>query len=121
MQEMFASMNPSILNDLEKYHPGGYAIFRDFKNDFLYNSIKGNIERGISEGLYREDVHVEILSRFRVSTLAISMAKGVFADNRFSLLEIEVQVLMNFLYGLVTAKGYKLIEKYKQRTLKENG
>jgi hypothetical protein len=40
-----------------------------------------------------------------------------FPNNRTRLVHIEQQLLEHFLYGLATAKGVKLIQKYKsQRT-----
>ncbi|HEX2683959.1 MAG TPA: TetR/AcrR family transcriptional regulator, partial [Ferruginibacter sp.] len=37
MAEMFKSMNPSILYDMQKYHPAAFAKFKKHKNEFLYN------------------------------------------------------------------------------------
>ena len=39
MQEMFAEMNPSVLYDLEKYHPSAFKKFHEFKYNFLYKVI----------------------------------------------------------------------------------
>jgi TetR/AcrR family transcriptional regulator, cholesterol catabolism regulator len=117
VQEMFANMNPSVLFELHKYHPGTYKKFQEYKNGFLYQMIRTNIETGIREELYREDVDVDVLTRFRIHSIMLGFDPEVFPSNRSRLVHIEQQLLENFMYGLATAKGVKLIQKYKnQRT-----
>lgn len=119
MEEMLKSMNPSVLFDMQKYHPSAYRKFDDFKNGFLYRIIKANLERGIKEELYREEIDTDILSRYRLHTVLLSFNPDVFPSNKTSLVHIEQQLIECFLYGLATPKGYKLIQKYKnQRTKK---
>jgi AcrR family transcriptional regulator len=119
MEEMLKTMNPSVLYDMQKYHPTAYKKFDDFKNSFLYKIIKANLERGIKEELYREEIDTDILSRYRLHTVLLSFNPEVFPSNKANLVYIEQQLIECFLYGLATPKGYKLIQKYKnQRTKK---
>lgn len=118
-QEMFAQMNPSTLFDMEKYHPMVFKKFQDFKNGFLYGMIKTNIERGIREEIYRDDIDVDILTRYRIHSIMLSFNPDVFPNNRAQVVHIEQQLLENFLYGLATQKGQKLIQKYKMERNKK--
>jgi TetR/AcrR family transcriptional regulator, cholesterol catabolism regulator len=119
MEEMLKTMNPSVLFDMQKYHPSAYKKFEDFRNGFLYRIIKSNLERGIKEELYREEIDTDILSRYRLHTVLLSFNPEVFPSNKANLVHIEQQLIECFLYGLATPKGYKLIQKYKnQRTKK---
>ncbi|HVG13133.1 MAG TPA: TetR/AcrR family transcriptional regulator [Flavisolibacter sp.] len=116
-QEMFAHMNPAVLFDMEKYHATTFSKFKEFKNNFLYGMIKANIERGIAEELYREDIDIDILTRYRINSIMLAFNPEVFPTNRTQLVRIEQQLVEHFLYGLSTSKGIKLIQKYKsQRT-----
>jgi TetR/AcrR family transcriptional regulator, cholesterol catabolism regulator len=119
MEEMLKTMNPSVLFDMQKYHPTAYKKFDDFKNSFLYKIIKANLERGIKEELYRQEIDTDILARYRLHTVLLSFNPEVFPSNKANLVYIEQQLIECFLYGLATPKGYKLIQKYKnQRTKK---
>lgn len=119
VEDMLTNMNPAVLFDMQKYHPVVFKKFLDYKNDFLYKMIRNNLERGMAEGLYREDLDVDILARFRLFSILLSFDSDVFPGNRTNLVHIEQQLIEHFLYGLVSAKGQKLIEKYKhQRTNK---
>ena len=112
--ETLTRMNMSIVYDLEKYHPKAYKIMTKYKHEFLFNEIKSNIERGINEGLYREGINVEILANYRIVTIFNVFNPETFPRGKYKLPEIVSEITDNFLYGLTTHKGQKLIEKYKQ-------
>ena len=85
----------------------------------MYQMLKSNIERGVQEGLYREDIDVDILTRYRIYSIMLAFNHEVFPNNRTHLVHIEQQLLEVFLNGIATIKGQKLIQKYKnQRTKK---
>jgi TetR/AcrR family transcriptional regulator, cholesterol catabolism regulator len=120
VEEMLKTMNPAVLFDMQKYHPSAFKKFDEFRNGFLYRIIKGNLERGIKEELYREDIDTDILSRYRLHSVLLSFNPEVFPTNKTNLVYIEQQLLEVFLYGMATTKGQKLIQKYKnQRTTKK--
>lgn len=118
MSEMLSNMHPSLLYDLEKYHPAVFTKFRSFMGDFVYKLVRTNLERGINEGLYRSDIDVDLLARFRVATITLTSNPSNFPNKRHTLAYIEEQLLDLFLHGVVTAKGQKLIQKYKDQRLK---
>lgn len=119
MEEMLKTMNPSVLFDMHKYHPSAYKKFDDFRNGFLYKIIRSNLDKGVKEELYREDIDTDILTRYRLHSVLLSFNPEVFPTVKTNAVYIEQQLIECFLYGLATPKGYKLIEKYKnQRTKK---
>lgn len=115
MAEMLRAMNPSLLFDLQKYHPKAYEHFQKHKNDFIFNTIRNNLQRGISEGLYREDLKIDLVARFRVDSMLLPFVPEFQSHTRLPLAKVQEEVLEIFLYGLVTLKGHKLIAKYKQQ------
>src|ERR1043165_6217989 len=118
-QEMFANMNPVVIYEMEKYHPACFKKFQEFKYNFMYKTIVNNLERGMKEELYRSDIDVDVMARLRIESVMLAFNSDVFPNNRTHLVHIEQQLFENFLYGLATTKGQRLIQKYKnQRTKK---
>lgn len=121
MAEMFTAMNPGILFDMQKYHPATYRKFLKHKNEFLYNECRENLERGKQEELYRPDLAVDILCRYRVETMFIPFNPDFHQSLKYNLAKIEEEIIIHFLFGLVSIKGYKLVMKYwQQRESKKN-
>ena len=117
--EMLKQMNPSVMFDLEKYHPKAYRQFLDHKNKFFYEQIKSNLEWGIKDGLYREDIDVEVLTRFRLATIFLMFDTENFPPSKFTAGQVIAEITDNFLHGMASVKGLKLIQKYKQQRLKK--
>ena len=119
MMEIFKSMNPSLVFDMQKYYPGAFVKFSEHKNNYLQVMIKANILRGIEEELYREDLQVEILSRFRVESMMLPFNPDFQSKVKFNLAVIEEELILHFLFGLVSLKGYKMAIKYQQDRIKK--
>jgi AcrR family transcriptional regulator len=118
LEEMLTHMNPSLIFDLEKYHPKAFRKYSEHKNTFLYTLIKDNIDWGKKDGLYREEVLSDIVARFRLASIFLIFNPDAFPGGRHSLPAIVTEITDNFLYGLASAKGQKLIQKYKQQRQK---
>jgi len=119
MSKLFETMNPSILFDLHKYYPQAFKLFLAHKNDYVYGKIKQNINRGIKEGLYRDDLNLEIVSRYRVESIVIAFNPEFQSSVKSSLVSIAQELSTFFLYGVVNEKGYKLINKYSKNRSKK--
>lgn len=118
MDEHFKNLNPIILLDLKKFHFKTFEKFQNHMQQNLMQMIIANLKRGIAEGIYRENLNVEVLARFRMATVWLLFDVEVFPPAKFQLVDIFKEVLELFLYGLVNPKGYKQIEKYKQQKFK---
>ncbi|HSN60160.1 MAG TPA: TetR/AcrR family transcriptional regulator [Ferruginibacter sp.] len=113
MVEMFQTMNPSIIYEMQKYHPDAYQKFHQHKTKFLLCHMEQNLERGVKEELYRPDINPQILARFRVESMFIPFNPDFQRSlNNYNLLQLEEQIITHFLFGLVSTKGHKLAMKY---------
>ena len=111
MQEMFKQLNPSIIHDLQKYHPNSFQKLNKHKGEFFYSIIKDNLELGIKEGLYRPEINIDILTKFHLESTFVPFNTDVFPSNKYNASLVSKEILENFLYGIATLKGIKKIEK----------
>lgn len=119
IQQMFENMNPTILGDLEKFHPFAFHRLQNHKYNFIYTNIKDNLERGIAAGYYRDDFDIDVIIKLRLETMMLQFNQHVFPSSQYNLIDIAVPITENFLYGIATLKGHKLITKYKQQRNKK--
>ena len=118
-EQIFRNMHPSVIYDMQKYHPQAFARFLKHKNDYLYNIILKNLQRGIKEELYRPEIDIEILSRFRVESMLMTFNPEFYISQKHNLAEVEQQLIEHYLFGVASLKGHKLILKYQQDRLKK--
>jgi AcrR family transcriptional regulator len=119
MQDMFAQMHPSLIYDLQKFHPAAYALIQDHRYRFWGKVFTENIERGIREELYRPEVQVEVMVKARLENMMLAFNPQLYPNNRFRPVDVQTQLTEHFLFGMASLKGHKLILKYQQERNKK--
>jgi TetR/AcrR family transcriptional regulator, cholesterol catabolism regulator len=108
------NMNPSLLFDLQKYHPKAWGVWLNHKNKFIRESVARNLQQGIEEGYFRPEINPEIIAAMRLELVQLAFDEDVFPREKFKLPEVQMAIFDHFVYGLVTEKGRKLYQKYKE-------
>lgn len=117
ISELLTCMHQNILFDLEKYYPKVYKKFIHYKSEFIGNVIIKNLNSGIADGLYRPELNVDIITKLRLHTMMLSFNNELYPRSKFKVVEVEYEIIYHFLYGICTAKGVKLISKYKRKKI----
>ncbi len=115
MGEMFSRMHAKLFYDLQKYHPDAWQLFLDYKENYILPLIEKNLKRGIEEGLYRENLNIKIMARLRAHEIQMAFDPAIFPPDKFSLAEVQMQMIDHFLHGVATDKGHKTINKYEKK------
>ncbi len=114
-KEMFKSVNDSPIYQLKKHYPEIYSKMVTNKLDDCNVMFRQNIEKGISQGLYRENLDVEKYIRFYY--MLIFTIKETIASEKEAL-ELELEELEYHTRAMATLAG--IIELEKQLQLNNN-
>jgi AcrR family transcriptional regulator len=112
-------INPMAMFEMQRFYPEAFKTFRDMLVDRDVVMIRENIERGIKEGLYREDINADLLARYRLETSLLILQPNLLVNDRNSLMSVALEIGEHFLYGIMTPKGEKLYKKYKEKYLQQ--
>lgn len=115
LKKNMENLNPSLLFDLQKYHPKAWSVWLDHKNKTIRESVERNVKQGISEGYYRPEVNAAVIAAMRLELVQLAFDEDVFPKEKFRLTEVQMELFDHFVYGLVTEKGRKLYQKYKEK------
>ena len=115
----FRNMNPMVVYDLGKFHLNAHQKFMEYKNKFLFRMIRENIERGIKEELYRPEVNVDVMTKFRLESIMMPFNMTIYSPAKYNPADVTREIIEHYVYGLATLKGHKLIQKYKQQRIKK--
>jgi hypothetical protein len=91
----------------------------DHKNRFLLEIIRTNLAKGIREGLYRPDLNVDVLSKFRLESMMIPFNMDMFPPSKYNLADVTQVIMEHFLFGVATEEGFRLILKYQKEQYKK--
>lgn len=115
LKQDFQKMNPAMLFDLQKYHPKAWTLWVEYKQGHIKDSIVRNLRQGMEEGNFRSDINVEVMAAARLELVQLTFDDRVFPSDKFNLAEVNQQLFDHFVLGLLTDKGRKAYEKYKQQ------
>jgi AcrR family transcriptional regulator len=112
MDQLFSTMNPAMFHDLQKYHPEAWKVFNDCKEENIMERLKDNLKRGQREGLYREDLDLNIIAMIRMVQQQMIFDSAFFPPHQFDLRKVNIQSLELYMFGITTLKGHRLINRY---------
>ena len=111
-------ISPGAMHDLRKYYP---EIFRDkvtARQDNLRQRVTDNLERGMEEGLYRDDLDAGVIANLYVGMTMMVVDRGVFPAQDRPISEIIRQHSTYHFNGIVNQFGRERLEFYlKQEDL----
>ena len=100
----------SVIHDLKKYHPRLYAKIESTQRHGIEHLIP-LYERGIDQGLIRTDINFEICMWLMKSQFKMLVEGEFIPVEKFSMNEFVRTIILNFVRGIATPKGYELIDK----------
>jgi len=104
--------SPNFLYDLNKYYP---ELSCEKTADFyltMTNKIVELIETGKKEQSFRNDINSEIASRLVLEQFKYIHNESLFSPEKYSHTKIFEHIVITFIRGIATIKGYELIEEY---------
>jgi len=113
--ERFRDVSPSMTFDLKKYYPDVYRNHIDERIEFIFTKIKINLEKGINQGVYRDDLSTELLARLYIRRLIDLHNPEFFPADKFSFQTLFDVMFENFIRGIANEAGITYYEQQKQK------
>lgn len=111
----FTDISPSMTFDLKKYYPDIYHKHVEERIEFIFEKIKINLEKGINQGVYRDDLSVELVARLYIRRLIDLHNPEFFPADKFSFQTLFDVMFDNFIRGIANEKGIEYYEKQKRK------
>lgn len=113
MQEGIKSMNainPVFFRDMEKLYPDTWNAIRENKEKEALRLSKELLQKGIKEGLFREEIHIPIIAKLFQEQIKLLADENVFPHDEYSFADVFQSLMINFMRGISTRKGIELID-----------
>lgn len=109
--QMLKNMHPSVMFDLKKYYPESFQIFYNHKNIFIARTVVDNLKRGIEEGIYRENLNADIISKLYLAKIDAIWNHEVFAPTEYTYAQIHLEMIRYHIRGIASPKGLEYLSK----------
>lgn len=111
--QFLRNMTPSIIYDLQKYHPKSWQKIETIHFTFIEQTIYNNLIRGQKEGLYRDDLDPKIISKLYVFKTTLIVDQDKFSAEEFDRVKLFKEMIMYHLNAIVSDNGKSVISKIK--------
>ena len=113
-------LNTQLKFELKKYYEPIFNQFIQKKHNHIFNRISMNIQKGISEGLYRPDVNIELTAGLYVRNLVEMHEKDYCMVENISFDQVFEAMFENHIRAISTAKGIEYFERRKSEIKQNN-
>jgi len=103
--------NPSIEYDLKKYYPELHTKFTSVRKERMHDAIIKNIQKGKKEGLFRTNMHTELIAQLQVSRFLIMGSEDFMNPRELLKPQNIIELFIYHIRGIANEKGLKVLEK----------
>ena len=107
----FALITPAITFHLKEKYPKIYQAHFDKRLDFIFMKIQINITKGINQGIYRDDLSIELLARLYLSRLIDIHNPDLFPPEKFSFEMLFAVMFEDLVRSIAKPEGIAYFEK----------
>ncbi|MCK5079214.1 MAG: hypothetical protein KAR09_04695 [Bacteroidales bacterium] len=115
----FMNVSPGITFDIKTKYPDVYQRHFKSRMDFIFGKIKINLHKGISQGIYRDDLSIELVARLYLSRLIDLHNPDFFPPEEFNFETLFDAMFESHIRSIANEDGLKYWEKKKKIFKKE--
>jgi AcrR family transcriptional regulator len=115
LKKVLRSINPVMLYDLKRFYSSGWSAYCNYTDTYIKDSLTDSLEKGIAQGVFRKEMNVEIIAKMRMEQMQTGFDLDIFPLEKFDFSEVQMQLLDHFIHGIITLKGFELMQQYKQQ------
>jgi TetR/AcrR family transcriptional regulator, cholesterol catabolism regulator len=117
VSERLKNVNITFFYDLRMSYPKAFQTMEDYKRGFIQETIIQNLNRGIEEGVYRQDLNPKIVAQVYLSNVEMIFGGQEFDKLNINPYELFLEIFMLHMRGIVSESGLQvLIEHLKHVT-----
>jgi len=113
--EQVGQVHPSVHFDLQKYHPEAWDLLQSTERADIYRCISENLRKGMAEGLYRDDLNVDVIARIYISRFDVTFDGELFPTDKYRFEEVIWEMFRYHIRGIASDKGVKYLMKKVQK------
>ena len=100
----------NIVHDMQKYHRDAWEVMQEYQRGHMMQQVTENLQRGIKEGLYRDDFNQDVIARMHVVQAFLLFDEDWFPPTEFSRDTLFQQYILHYLHGILSDEGRKRLK-----------
>lgn len=111
----FMDVTPWVTMSLKKHYPEVYHHHFQARINFIFGKIQINLTKGINQGIYRDDLSIELVARLYISRLIDLHDPELFPKEKFSFETLFNFMFDSFVRSIAKPEGIAYFEQKKKK------
>ena len=120
VSEQMGKFDPKLKFEMKKYYESTFHDFMQKKQAHIFEQISTNLTKGIAEGLYRDNLTVELIAGLYVRNLVDMHNKDYCIVENITFDQIFETMFENHIRAISTTEGIEYFEKRKSELIQLN-
>ena len=104
-------MHPSVIFDLQKYHPEAWRLMEEHKKQFIYNMMLENLKKGMNEGYYRKNINPLIIANIYMGMVDNMLNPENPINKHTSIDKMHTEIIRYHIKGIANDKGLAYLKE----------
>lgn len=113
--EEFLEVQPVFMHDLSKFFPGVWNQIIEFQQVFIKQYMYENLDRGMKEGLFRDDINLDILSSYYASSVTTLFSHNVFPPSKMNFHDLFTELFKYHSNAVMSEKGREVYRTFLKK------
>ncbi|MEZ4886367.1 MAG: TetR/AcrR family transcriptional regulator [Chitinophagales bacterium] len=109
IQEL-SDLNPSVIYDLKKYYRNIWEMMEIHRYTHIHTNILRNLQNGIEQGLYRENIRPELIAHFYTGIAHVFTEGDFLEQKKYTVAEAYIEAFKYHIYGIASEKGIEYLK-----------
>ncbi|MEG2276237.1 MAG: hypothetical protein RSC80_00175 [Odoribacter sp.] len=114
INKRFFSVSPSITIMFSELFPDVFEPHLQMRSYFIYEKIKINIEKGMQQGMYKNDISSEMIARMYIAKLNDIHNPQIYPPEGFTFATIFTTLIDNVIKNITNDEGRSYYKQRKQ-------
>ncbi len=107
---MLRDYNSSMEYDIRKFYPKLFLKIREIRRQQMFESVFYNLNKGKTEGLYREELNSEIIAKLHVFRTENLFDTDMFTQEELSSITMFHEIFIYHIQGILSSQGRVFFE-----------
>tara|TARA_R110001592_G_scaffold363394_1_gene687455 strand:- start:107028 stop:107636 length:609 start_codon:yes stop_codon:yes gene_type:complete len=104
LRETFTSMNPLLMQEIQRFYPNCWQKVNEFKTEKVLRNIIMVLDQGKQSGDFRKEINSELLALMRMDQITNTFFTN-YSNADSSFLDCQLAILDHFIHGILTDQG----------------
>jgi len=111
VRQQLKEISPAAIYDLRKHYKRIFDMVISMHQEYIYDCIKNNLERGIESGLYRADLNMDIIARLYMAQTLGLIVDSNFPSDKYKKEKVYSEFINYHFHAITSKKGAAILNK----------